>query len=360
MAETVVGVLSLLTLVGHGQVWPLVSGAAVAPLLLMRTPQSISRGVERLAWFGRWLGIRSGQYEGHPWRLAGALLLLGAGSLGIKMLTALEFGWRWSSFIAIPKNYEDLVTRIDWRAPPELVPGAEAAYATHRDGLLTLSDMRWNFARMPNWMDAFFRRIPRHLPTSALGVILLGGFFLIAWLYRFSLKATCLIYWPFLLVHRYDDDGQIDKQAIGMSLGDMLKAGSLASVMVGVGALALVQLLFLAGHTAGAGLLTGWLPEWAKSVATVIGPVAWPKIFLTAIFLMSVFYFLTFVARACMHHGHKITGNVQRSELRFWRGTFKAAAMLQNTALCLATGILLWWAWPRFLARVGGLWGFFF
>jgi hypothetical protein len=83
----------------------------------------------------------------------------------------------WAQF---EENWHMLVWALDFRQPPELLPGIK-----HRPDLEDFTSVR-----LLNWREF------KHVVEFIIGCFSLIFFFLPAWLYRLSLKSTCWFWWP--------------------------------------------------------------------------------------------------------------------------------------------------------------------
>lgn len=350
---------ALLILLATGYNWPLY-GIAAVPLLLLRTSDSVACGTRRLARLIGYLQIRSGKLEGRPLLLTGALLVLGIGSVLIKVITTLQFAIRWNSILGIPNNYENQLTKIDSFSPPELVPGTEEAFSQNRVGVLTASELLTNFVADIRYQSAvpLYRFNPF---ISLVGLLCLGGFFLAAWAYRFSLKATCLFYWPFLLVHRYQSDEQIAEEAKSRKQPtDWLKQAPVSGFMVLIGGVALMMLLRREGLKEQASIVEKFIPEKIAAIFHDVDPLVPPKIVFTSVLFTTVFYLIGVVAMGGMAWVHAVGAGLDRSDHRMWRGVFKFSATAQNLCICVTTAYIFVWAWPLALKHAADVWRLLF
>ncbi|MEP3115459.1 MAG: leucine-rich repeat domain-containing protein, partial [Nisaea sp.] len=363
LAETVICVLALLVALHSGFVWPLLSGAAIAPLLLMKREESIQAGVDRFARLATALGLSGGKGQpGGPVRglsLFVRLLVLGIGSLIIKVVTAAQFAFSWKSIEAIPENFQRQMLVIDLFSPPELVPGVEEAYGRYRDSVFTPRDLLRDFTDRENLGFVSRRFISRNPPVSTAGLIALGPLFLIAWLYRFSLKASCLLYWPFLLVHRVDED-RLKELAAETTASDVLKNSPVNASMLGIGGLALYALSVASGAVGIAGWIEARMPEALKELLAAGAGIAAPKLFFTALLAMAAFYFVTVFWRWAMARAYKAADGPERGDFKFYLRAFQVFAFLQNAAISVATGYTFVWAWPLFIRKVPEVVAFLF
>ena len=354
LAETVLCVLVLLGFIHEGLIWPLLSGAAIAPLLLLKREASVEVGVARFASLTR--ALRLNAAGNSPDGLLGwiwfflRLLCLGVGSLAIKVVTAAQFAFSVRSFAAIPDNFRRQMLVIDLFSPSELVPGVEEAYGRYRDSVLTPTDLLRDFTDRESLVFVYLGEIKRNPLVSMAGMLALGPLFLLAWLYRFSLKASCLLYWPFLFVHRIEAE-RLKKIAGDAKASDVLKAAPVYAFMAAIGGFAFYALSVMSGKVALASWIETQTPESLTDLFALGARVAAPKLFFTALFAMAVFYFLTVGMRWAMAYACAASGSTERGDFRFYLRGFQIFAVFQNITICVATGYVFLWAWPLFVRK---------
>jgi hypothetical protein len=207
----------MLFVVTLGFTTPFLAAVCLAPLLLLRTPESIEKGVDRFAWLTRRLQKPEAEFRGFRGILSTVALaiVIPVASLVVKFWTAGQFAFRLSSIRAIPGNFWTQLTVVDSLAPPELVPGIQDRFmATPEDTVAIQQDFS-TIGQIFNGVEGFqgWRQISLALallPIFLALVAFYAVFFVFAWAYRFSLKSTWLVYWPFLYVQRHETDDEID------------------------------------------------------------------------------------------------------------------------------------------------------
>ncbi len=198
IVETLLAMTTLIVLsIWFDPIKWLAGACAIAPLLLLRTEDSVQRGLQWKQWIftgrDKWLNVAIvcfgfGTVALCVWMIQWwALLILIAfsGSLFLGFFSLLYLVIRCGAtassalkhplrcLLAIPENWRRIVLATDSHTPPEFLPGHDSGpldilYVEPRD----LVGVRW-FAL-----------------TTALGLYPLSA------LYRWSVKATCLIYLP--------------------------------------------------------------------------------------------------------------------------------------------------------------------
>lgn len=167
-------------------------GAAVAPLLMLRTPESTKLGFDLFERIG---GRFAGSVDlivalGLPF--VGPFVRIAATILGVRRNPR-------TSLLAIPSNWRRQCFSVDSSHPPEIVPGSE------------VGQKRWALTRaregLPghSWREFLgeFRR-SKGLLGVGLGVLamiyVLGVLYSPALLYRWSFKATAIVWLPLVWV----------------------------------------------------------------------------------------------------------------------------------------------------------------
>jgi hypothetical protein len=212
-------------------------GAIVAPFLMMRTDRSTILGARFFDRARGWLekdsdGVEfperlTPSYFGDALVMAVVALLLAASALVIRVAATLITTARYpgESLKAIPSNWRRLALAVDISRPPELIPGIDIHMDVFsedhswisfdyvlrrlRDGLLTLSkDPAREF---PYLMEVEEPRRGLAIRELRLRAMLSCGFFLLpvlvlgyvpALAYRWSFKATSIVYLPLIWVAR--------------------------------------------------------------------------------------------------------------------------------------------------------------
>jgi hypothetical protein len=198
----------------------------VSPLLLLRTTQSSRMGIK---WFNNWIkrlrwhvekyGLLDGRLNDFK---AVAVFILGS-AIGIFWVRILAtaytaIGKPISALKAIPKNWGRVTFSLDFRNPPELIPGHPSA----------------NFASV---IEGF-----RQDDTTRFISILVVPLFLPALLYRWSLKATSIIYAPLVFVARstFSEGNDLRTKL------ELIKRGDLSRIRVLYGIAAIAAFLVMA------------------------------------------------------------------------------------------------------------------
>ena len=192
--------LPCVVLVLAASAWPHVlwTACCIAPLVLFRTTESVDDGISAFRAVMRRLGVSSGPGFSPRFLVVTKLALLGLAATVIRFLVTL---WHmvthpWDAVRAVPSNYRRQLLVIDHRTPVELVPGLERASAQWPDETFTVSALRRDFRR-----DEFFQWIGDDMHDRMLSLLAIlgsGVFWLAAWAYRFSVKASAVVWWPFL------------------------------------------------------------------------------------------------------------------------------------------------------------------
>jgi hypothetical protein len=201
--ETIAATAFSVWLVVHrGTLTHVVIGACVAPFLLLRTEESTIRAL-RWAEYLRELNYALPRVADLGNKLIGlALLLLKLGmlTLGIALIRPLSLAVTALlhpiiSIRAIPENWNRVVLATDFLHAPEILPEAET-----RDSAL-LSESAFRFSAMLSLLRKQSTQRDSGWIARTVLVLLVGGFWYVpSLLYRYSLKATALIYLPIIWV----------------------------------------------------------------------------------------------------------------------------------------------------------------
>jgi hypothetical protein len=179
--------------------WPLATAAALAPLLLLRTPQSTLIGLHLYKRFETLL-FRFFEEPQHrplyiPWRLVRgplAMALMLSVPTGIKVVatTYSVFRWPLHSFRRIPVNWYRMCFALDSTIAPEIVPGRESGRAAQ----LGVRTMRFRqFLDLDTrWHSSWPLRV-LEMPVHYIGGVVP---FVPAVAYRLSLKSSFYLYLP--------------------------------------------------------------------------------------------------------------------------------------------------------------------
>lgn len=323
-----------------------------APFLLTRTDASVRAGLIRYAGATRRLGLKSGVRA--DWRLPFRLVALGASSLAIKLLTGLEnLGRRpVGALQAIPKNFRFYIACADLRAPAELVPGAAGGIAPDGRPVLAASDLRSDYTTVPgSTADEYLdNRLSKNTLITAVGWACLGVFFVVAILYRWSIKASLLVYWPFLLFTPARSRPKFDagtKQIgwIGKSLT--------VSLQIGIGLFSLDYVLKRGAPETSAllaRLIDDHAPAMVRDAIDVVAqfPPDLPFVWLTVCLLLQAGAYLVSLGPLWNLAAHKATEEDLRTDyvMRGAAGLATLARMVQNVFLALASVYFFLWALP--------------
>jgi Leucine-rich repeat (LRR) protein len=206
--ETVLVSLIAAVATFFGQIGWLWTSLLFAPLLLLRTPDSIEEGLRGHKWLVNFLQIRAGEklfYTRNYQPVRGLwffnptlpfrLILLGIGSVAVKGIVTCRRIIRLESWRAIPMNFTHMTQRVDIWSPPELVPGAEEHFGADQANIFILRDLSKDYTLNPETDRGYDFPEPF---LSLAGFLSLGVFFVFAIAYRFTVKATALFYFPFL------------------------------------------------------------------------------------------------------------------------------------------------------------------
>lgn len=195
-------------------------GAIVAPFLMLRTDRSTDRAVRIFstivdAFLTRlkrprdltdprlesWSNLLRSALEGLVFLLAvpSMMITFGLGALIARVGATVAATVRWpiESLRAMPTNWRMIVLAVDATHLPELVPGIEFHKDATREGQLYGSFRRyWQylFAEPADWVGLA-------LALITLGPLLIVGY-LPALAYRWSFKATSIVYLPLIWVAR--------------------------------------------------------------------------------------------------------------------------------------------------------------
>lgn len=201
----------------------MVISVLVAPFLLLRTPESTRYG---LNWYEKAINSveaiitkfdeRIGNLPentalssvkkiviGIAFMFAGCLIVIFAFfiSIPIKLIATLAsiLSSPLHSIAAIPENWKRICFVVDCKFPPELVPGIEAE-KHGEDHRYTL----FSFIKFGNFIKAF--RIDLTLTENLAKLTLLPVLpvYIMAFLYRYTLKSTSIIYLPLIWIIEED------------------------------------------------------------------------------------------------------------------------------------------------------------
>ena len=232
--ETIVAVfLSVWVAVHYQTITHILVGGCLAPLFLLRTPNSIALGWIYLLISGRHfhliqpclqpLGYISGLIQRLPYLLmvipailllvaAFLLLSLFLGLISVSFLLMRALATIVSVFTqspaitlrAIPYNWRQLTWATDFFHPPEVMPGIETIEDDAPEYLLLLRSYSFTkmwtpfYAALDNSTRAHW--IATRILVASLAIFICFLWFLPAFLFRLSVKSTSLVYWPLIYV----------------------------------------------------------------------------------------------------------------------------------------------------------------
>lgn len=222
LVESIAAVsVSLWLAIKFGTLAHVATGACLAPLLLMRSRESVERGQR---WFARI--APTAPTDDDPTKHAWVFLRILAYSFVVRVLATARHPIK--GIRAIPENWTRVVLCTDIRTPLELVPGCGTVAETLRESAFDKDSSSWGFllfstaicgliaAAIDTWARDWTANVPWHVFTWILEAIflistLLFGIglmcYVIAYVYRFSLKSTAVIWLPIIYVVRagYDE-----------------------------------------------------------------------------------------------------------------------------------------------------------
>ena len=211
--------LSIWLAVHRGTLLHVVVGACVAPFLLLRTNVSTDLAYRWLKDSEDYNDRLESSFQGKSRLLFYALAVPGLVALNFLgpvlfrplaiALTAIRHPL--NSIRAVPGNWARTVLATDFHHPPEILPEAEST----RGQLLAPA------YRFSTFVKGFREELPkRDLSWSAKSAMVLVGilWFVPAALYRYSLKATAVIYLPFLWILH---DSLVDASTLKYKLEDI-------------------------------------------------------------------------------------------------------------------------------------------
>jgi hypothetical protein len=195
----------------------ILAGMAIAPFLLLRTPQSTLVGIRTLtSIMDAILSFGDRCISGH---IKGLFGFFGKAVQGVTVMPIAfispSLARVWATLVtairapantiaSIPSNWQRYCLSMDTMHPPEMVPGMELVRPTsvaylHVSEFLTNSGKLY-FTRGDRTLLVFVAQLPLALLAVAL---CLAAFWLPAILYRWSLKSTTLVYLPLLwIIHQ--------------------------------------------------------------------------------------------------------------------------------------------------------------
>ena len=166
-------------------------GACVAPFLLLRTDESTKRAQDWAVWASNNLeDLGSHEFIEGAFFFATLFLARPVCILLNVMRHPLQ------SIRSIPQNWARIVFASDAHHPPEFIPDCESMEGSYAFKWSTWSDQMLSVA-IHSWKeDSFFYRIL--IPVAVVMVFIL--FFGPALFYRYSVKASAIVYLPILWI----------------------------------------------------------------------------------------------------------------------------------------------------------------
>ena len=238
--------------------WPHVlwTACCVAPLVLFRTDRSVDHGVSAFRAVMRRLDVKSGPRV----LVVPKFALLGLAAMVIRFLLT---GWHllrrpWEAVRVVPSNYKRQLLVIDARTPVELVPGLEQASAQWPDETFTVAALRRDFTQ-----SEFIRWIigdEEDRLLFLLAVLGSGVFWLAAWGYRFTVKASAVVWWPFLCFGVLETQESLISRLRERKPSDLLSGTLPLGGYLALGAAAVYALRISSAGTDFAGTLAALLP----------------------------------------------------------------------------------------------------
>jgi len=194
-----------------GTVQHIAIGACVAPLLLLRTEESQALAFRLVTGCGNSFERRLNDVE-RNWAIVARIPLFVVGLPLIILVTKVAATVTMAvchpvaAFRAIPMNWKRVVLALDFRTAPEPLPGVNQLHETALKQIEFSVFLRFDKSRehmveslREAWRTSEVRVVNTLLLSGLLGLLLLF-IYLPALLYRWSLKASALIYAPLLYV----------------------------------------------------------------------------------------------------------------------------------------------------------------
>ena len=288
-AETL-GMTGLVTWAAHLGMATLVwSAVALAPLLLLKTRASVTLGTRRFAWLMGVLGLKRDREGVSRVSLPGRVLLLGLGSVGIKMVTTPYTLWRHpkAAMKAMPGNLREQCLEIDVTCAPELVPGLERAYDRRPQAAFLFNDLTRPYHKRAGGFDYFVGDWKRPTRATLASAPFLAVFFAVATLYRLYVKAAAIFYLPLLLLD-VPDRARLTRRTAPDGPAPGRGGRGTVRTQTAVLALAFGGLATLAGYPAVEAGVVGWVDAHLIKVS-MIASVAdhLPKAVLSLLFFQA-------------------------------------------------------------------------
>lgn len=211
LIETVLAMsFSIFIAIKYRVVAHIVFGISIAPFLLLRTDMSTKLGV---SWFKKMFSFENKIINKIPVKgtnlFSGIILFLlililaAVSALFVRVVATIVTLLKYpvESITSIPLNWFTIALVMDMKHPPELLPGL------NRYG----DDAELRFVTWP-WFSGLFKEILKGPPDnretairetiqlSFVSFLFYGFLYFPALIYRFSLKATSLIYLPFIWI----------------------------------------------------------------------------------------------------------------------------------------------------------------
>jgi hypothetical protein len=193
-------------------------GACIAPFLLMRSPESVALGVR---WFN-YVKPKQLSESANPFFVGWAYLRILVSSVVVKIAATVRHPVK--GVQSIPANWVRVVLCTDLRTPVELVPGVGPAQktlseiTTYRRGssfsfLLLATIVTAGLVVATRYLsrsDSWFASWLEGLITPVATIFALGlACYVVAYLYRLSLKSTALVWLPLVYVVRATFDNTV-------------------------------------------------------------------------------------------------------------------------------------------------------
>ena len=212
LAETLIAMAaSLYVVIAYNTLVYVAVGACLAPFLLLRTDESTQLAIR---WFEgglSWLD-RPGLSIFRPEQFGlGLFLIIAPPIIRVASVITVVLRHPLDSFKAIPTNCVRQVLCIDLMYPPEVIPGIENS-ETESAGFLKASEH-------VSLISAYWRDDRRPFQALAGGLFFLAVHWLPAVAYRYSFKATALVYLPLLWVAH---ESLTDEQTLADRLEDVV------------------------------------------------------------------------------------------------------------------------------------------
>lgn len=205
-------------------------GACLAPLLLLRTERSTELALRWMAGFMRLAKAERDRLDGlqliaflFTFALAGVPLVLVVVRGASIAVTVIQHPFL--CLRELPSNWRRVVLATDFFCTPELIPGAE-----QHPLLKTLELVDW--LRFNVWRSSIKERVTTHSTGGAMQVAVAVLIYLPAVLYRFSVKATSIIYLPLLFIIADHPSGNLRLQLRDLAFSEIEKLKRLYSAFV--------------------------------------------------------------------------------------------------------------------------------